>query len=64
MTGIRDISGAYCPMGCGETLHLMTGGMMQCLNRGCPNSGAAQKILSDPEHVPGDDGDLSNRTGI
>lgn len=47
---IIDMVGVYCPMGCGQTLHLMPSGMMQCLNRGCPNPGAAQKILSDPEH--------------
>lgn len=41
-------------MGCaGETLHLMTGGMIMCLAPGCPDKEAAHKILSDaePEHV-------------
>jgi Family of unknown function (DUF6085) len=49
MPHVRDISGAYCPMGCGETLHLMSGGLIQCLARNCPDQGAAQKILSDRE---------------
>lgn len=49
MTQIRDIAGAYCPMGCGQTLHLMPGGMIQCLSKSCPESGAVQKILSNPE---------------
>lgn len=46
---IRDIVGVYCPMGCGKTLHLTVGGMIACLASGCPNPGAAQKILSEPE---------------
>lgn len=49
MHGIRDINGAYCPMGCGETLHLMEGGLISCLAPRCPDKGAAQKILSYPE---------------
>lgn len=36
-------------MGCGETLHLMPGGMIMCLSPRCPDQGGAQKILSDPE---------------
>jgi hypothetical protein len=53
MPPIRDIAGACCPMGCGETLHLMAGGMISCLGPDCPDQGAAQKILSDreTEHV-------------
>jgi hypothetical protein len=47
---IRDMAGVYCPMGCGRTLHLMPGGMIQCLASKCPNPGAAQTILSEPEH--------------
>lgn len=46
---IWDIQGVYCPMGCGQTLHLMGGGMIECLAQGCPDSGAVQKILSEPE---------------
>lgn len=45
-----DIAGAYCPMGCGRTLHLSTAsGMISCLAPQCPDQGAAQKVLSDPE---------------
>lgn len=45
-----DIAGAYCPMGCGQTLHLSTAsGMISCPAPQCPDSGAAQKIISDPE---------------
>lgn len=47
---IHDLVGAYCPMGCGQTLHLMAG-RISCLALGCPDQGAAQKILSDPEHL-------------
>jgi len=36
-------------MGCGQTLHLMASNMVACLDRDCPDKGAAQKILSDPE---------------
>lgn len=37
-------------MGCGTTLHLNTvNGFIVCLNAKCPDEGAAQKILSDPE---------------
>lgn len=49
MSPILDISGAYCPMGCGQTLHLMSGGLISCLAPECPNKGAVQLILSDPE---------------
>lgn len=48
---IQDILGAYCPMGCGQTLHLVGDGMISCLAKGCPDQGAAQKILSEPESV-------------
>jgi hypothetical protein len=37
-------------MGCGQTLHLMPSAMISCLAEGCPDQGAAQKILSEPEH--------------
>lgn len=47
--GIRDIVGVYCPMGCGETLHLMASGMIRCLDPHCRQSDAAQKILADKE---------------
>ena len=49
MAGIWDIRRVYCPMGCGETLHLMQSGMIMCLGKDCPNPGAAQQILGDRE---------------
>jgi hypothetical protein len=49
MPHIHDIEGVFCPMGCGQTLHLMAGNMICCLAPDCPDKGAAQKILSDPE---------------
>jgi hypothetical protein len=48
MRPIIDISGAYCPMGCGQHLHLMPSGMIQCLGKECPRPDAVQKILSNP----------------
>lgn len=48
---ILDLIGVYCPMGCGQTLHRMPGGLIECLSPVCPNSAAAWKILSDPEHL-------------
>lgn len=47
---IHDLVGTYCPMGCGQTLHLMPGGLVACLSKRCPDPAAARKILSDPEH--------------
>lgn len=49
MTGIRDVHRAYCPMGCGNTLHLMQSGTLMCLAQDCPRPDAAQTILEDPE---------------
>lgn len=46
---LHDIRGAYCPMGCGQTIHLMGSGMLGCVNYQCPDKGAAQKVLSDAE---------------
>jgi hypothetical protein len=48
MPPIRDVVG-YCPMGCGPHLHVMSGGMIMCLAKGCPDPGAVTGILSDPE---------------
>jgi len=45
---ILDLTGVLCPMGCGQTLHRMSSGMISCLNRNCPDREAAQKILADP----------------
>ena len=49
---IRDVRG-FCPMGCGETLHLGEGGHVYCVKRECPDPGAASSILEDreTEHV-------------
>jgi hypothetical protein len=45
-----DIRG-NCPMGCGQTLHVEhTVGMVFCIDRNCPDSGAAHKLLQDEEH--------------
>jgi Family of unknown function (DUF6085) len=49
MAPIFDITGVYCPMGCGQTLHLMPGGTIRCLAHNCPQPGAVQQILSVPE---------------
>jgi Family of unknown function (DUF6085) len=46
---ITDIRQAYCPMGCGETLHLMPSGLIHCLAPGCPRPDAAATILGDKE---------------
>lgn len=50
---IIDLPKLYCPMGCGNTLHVRAGagyGGIVCLARGCPDDKAAQKILSESEH--------------
>jgi Family of unknown function (DUF6085) len=46
---IIDLPGLYCPMGCGNTLHVMASGMIRCLLKKCPDPMAAEKILSQPE---------------
>lgn len=47
-----DMTGVYCPMGCGQTLHLNSGSrMISCVAPQCPDRGAAQKVLSNPEHL-------------
>lgn len=53
MTQIRDVRNAYCPMGCGEHVHLMPSGLLCCLAPHCPRPGAAGEILADreSEHV-------------
>lgn len=38
-----------CPMGCGDTLFLGTGGYVTCSLIGCPDPSAASEILEDPE---------------
>ena len=47
--GIRDIAGAFCPMGCGESLHLMASGLILCLDPHCEKPDAAQQILGERE---------------
>jgi hypothetical protein len=46
---IIDLPTLYCPMGCGNTLHVMQPGMIRCLLKGCHDPMAVQKILSQPE---------------
>ena len=38
--------GGYCPMGCGETLHLSTAGLAVCSDIDCPNPSAADNLLA------------------
>lgn len=42
-----------CPMGCGETLFLGSGGYVTCSKIGCPNPGAAAQVLAvkETEHI-------------
>lgn len=39
----------YCPMGCGQTLFLASGGFVTCSLDVCPRPDAAADILGDPE---------------
>lgn len=43
----------YCPMGCGETLHLAADGTVTCADNYCPDPNAVSKIIGDgeTEHV-------------
>lgn len=49
MSQVRDVAGAYCPMGCGQTLHLSPGGMIVCLTPTCPDQMAVSKLLGESE---------------
>lgn len=40
----------YCPMGCGTTLFLGSGGYVTCSLDKCPNPSAASDILDTREH--------------
>lgn len=40
----------YCPMGCGRTLFLGSGGYITCSLDKCPNPTALADLLEDPEH--------------
>lgn len=48
-----DVEG-YCPSCHQRTLHLMPSRMLQCLNNGCEDPGAAQELLMQgrPEEQP------------
>lgn len=39
----------YCPMGCGQTLFLGSGGYVTCSLDKCPRPDAASDILGEPE---------------
>lgn len=39
----------YCPMGCGTTLFIGSGGYITCSLIKCPNPSAVSDILADPE---------------
>lgn len=43
----------FCPMGCGQTLFLGTGGHITCSWANCPDTGALDTIASEPvtEHI-------------
>lgn len=43
-----DVKG-YCPMGCGRTLFLASGGYVTCSWHTCPNPSAAADLLLDAE---------------
>lgn len=45
----EDVKG-YCPMGCGQTLFLASGGHITCRLDVCPNPTAVDDILAWPEH--------------
>lgn len=49
MTNVKG----YCPMGCGKTLFVASGGFVTCSWCECPNPGAATDILgiSETEHI-------------
>lgn len=46
---IIDLPTLYCPMGCGNTLHVMAAGAIRCLRPKCPDPNAVTKLLSQPE---------------
>ena len=41
---------AYCPMGCGKTLFVGSGGYITCSYISCPNPTKVADLLLDPEH--------------
>lgn len=46
---MADVVG-YCPMGCGQTLFLGSGGYVTCRWHACPEPDAVATILEDREH--------------
>lgn len=44
----RKVQG-YCPMGCGDTLFLGSGGHITCSYIGCAEPDAVSTLLDDPE---------------
>jgi hypothetical protein len=49
VAGMSATIQGYCPMGCGQTLFMGTGGHITCRRIDCPNPGAVDQILADPE---------------
>lgn len=45
---MTDVAG-FCPMGCGQTLSVMSGGHVTCRKLECPRPDAVSEILDDPE---------------
>lgn len=45
---VRAVAG-HCPMGCGETLILGTGGRVTCSLLRCPRPSAVDELLADAE---------------
>lgn len=48
MASIPEVRG-HCPMGCGETLFLGSGGYVTCGYLSCPNPSAVTVLLQDRE---------------
>lgn len=45
---VRPVDG-WCPMGCGETLYLLAGGVIQCARGDCPRPTAVAELIADRE---------------
>ncbi len=45
---VRPVRG-WCPMGCGETLYLLTHGDVRCARGGCPRPTAVAELLAEQE---------------
>lgn len=46
MVPVSDVAG-YCPMGCGHTLFVGSGGHITCSWAHCPNPSAVDELLAD-----------------